>query len=74
MDRRQRPVGKNQLCPCGSGRKYKLCCISKERVERTVVSSTAKCDDCGTPLVADFTENPLFQILNYQRPLRFFMR
>ena len=24
-------VGRNQLCPCGSGRKYKACCERKER-------------------------------------------
>lgn len=23
--------GRNELCPCGSGKKYKKCCISKER-------------------------------------------
>ncbi|MBI3050027.1 MAG: SEC-C domain-containing protein [Acidobacteria bacterium] len=23
--------GRNDLCPCGSGRKYKKCCESKER-------------------------------------------
>jgi hypothetical protein len=22
-------VGRNELCPCGSGKKYKLCCESK---------------------------------------------
>ncbi len=24
-------VGRNQPCPCGSGRKFKKCCISKTR-------------------------------------------
>ncbi len=24
-------VGRNQLCPCGSGRKYKACCERRER-------------------------------------------
>src|ERR1022692_362426 len=24
--RRQRKIGPNELCPCGSGRKYKRCC------------------------------------------------
>ncbi len=23
-------IGRNQLCPCGSGLKYKKCCIDKE--------------------------------------------
>ena len=25
-------VGRNQPCPCGSGKKYKKCCLSKEKV------------------------------------------
>jgi hypothetical protein len=24
-------IGRNDLCPCGSGRKYKKCCEAKER-------------------------------------------
>lgn len=27
---RKREQGRNQLCQCGSGRKYKHCCIGKE--------------------------------------------
>ena len=26
------PPGRNDLCPCGSGRKYKRCCLSKHRL------------------------------------------
>ncbi len=26
-------VGRNQPCPCGSGKKYKLCCLPREQVE-----------------------------------------
>ena len=25
-------VGRNDLCPCGSGKKYKKCCLQKENV------------------------------------------
>jgi len=25
----QRKIGRNELCPCGSGRKFKKCCIVK---------------------------------------------
>ena len=25
-------VGRNDLCPCGSGKKYKKCCMKKEKV------------------------------------------
>lgn len=24
-------IGRNQPCPCGSGKKYKLCCLSKDQ-------------------------------------------
>ena len=30
--RRGAKVGRNQPCPCGSGRKYKRCCWEKDRV------------------------------------------
>ena len=26
----KRKVGRNELCPCGSGRKYKKCCLGKK--------------------------------------------
>ncbi|MEG2247149.1 MAG: SEC-C metal-binding domain-containing protein, partial [Peptostreptococcaceae bacterium] len=36
-------LGRNELCPCGSGMKYKRCCLNKdvvlERAERKVVIS-----------------------------------
>jgi hypothetical protein len=25
-------IGRNDVCPCGSGKKYKKCCIANERV------------------------------------------
>jgi len=30
-------VGRNVLCPCGSGKKYKKCCLSKAYIETTHV-------------------------------------
>ena len=24
-------IGRNELCPCGSGKKYKKCCMKKEK-------------------------------------------
>lgn len=30
---RPQPVGRNQPCPCGSGSKYKKCCLLRERRE-----------------------------------------
>lgn len=29
----QTPVKRNQLCPCGSGKKYKHCCRLRKQVE-----------------------------------------
>jgi hypothetical protein len=28
-------IGRNQLCPCGSGKKYKYCCLSQEQHQKT---------------------------------------
>jgi len=36
--RPSRKVGRNEACPCGSGKKYKACCIDKDR-ERNVLAS-----------------------------------
>ena len=32
------PVGRNEPCPCGSGKKYKKCCQAKEQVVRDTAS------------------------------------
>ena len=29
-------VGRNESCPCGSGKKYKHCCLGKEPPQRVV--------------------------------------
>lgn len=29
-------IGRNEACPCGSGLKYKRCCLQKEKTEETV--------------------------------------
>ncbi|MBF8275011.1 MAG: motif domain protein [Candidatus Brocadiaceae bacterium] len=29
-------VGRNEPCPCGSGKKYKKCCMGNEIIERRV--------------------------------------
>ena len=25
-------VGRNETCPCGSGKKYKFCCLEKDKI------------------------------------------
>lgn len=32
LDFGRRAVGRNELCPCGSGRKYKKCCMNADRL------------------------------------------
>src|SRR3954467_560299 len=27
-------IGRNDTCPCGSGKKYKKCCLSRDQVQR----------------------------------------
>jgi len=36
-------IGRNDLCPCGSGKKYKKCCLDKnEKVRAVLVSERRK--------------------------------
>jgi hypothetical protein len=37
-------TGRNDPCPCGSGKKYKKCCLEKERAERTEAARPAPSD------------------------------
>ena len=43
-------IGRNELCPCGSGKKYKKCCIGKEIKEVEIDEST---QDGNEILLAD---------------------
>ena len=36
-------VGRNDPCPCGSGKKFKACCMRKEAVQRPFLSTTGRC-------------------------------
>jgi tetratricopeptide (TPR) repeat protein len=58
-------IGRNDPCPCGSGKKYKRCCLAKveeaERAERQALAAAAVephpdhlgfCDDCYDALAA----------------------
>jgi tetratricopeptide (TPR) repeat protein len=52
-------TGRNDPCPCGSGKKYKLCCLAKDEVAaRTVranqaAASTVHKPGCVSYLIAD---------------------
>ena len=56
-------IGRNDLCPCGSGKKYKRCCLATdEQAERAAFAAEAAvapvhnhsgfCDDCCAELTA----------------------
>lgn len=34
--REYRKIGRNEKCPCGSGKKYKNCCLSSNKYEHLV--------------------------------------
>ncbi|SPY35875.1 Uncharacterised protein [Porphyromonas cangingivalis] len=57
--------GRNELCECGSGIKYKYCCINKELKPRMV--KTDKHCSCGGELSIDLTND----WLNYYASSRF---
>jgi len=61
-------IGRNDLCPCGSGKKYKRCCMARDEAaahEKFAAATAAAqaaaaaaqhdphlCDDCNEPLDA----------------------
>jgi len=36
---KSRKISRNDLCPCGSGKKYKKCCLVKQEAKKEVISS-----------------------------------
>lgn len=50
-------IGRNEPCPCGSGKKYKKCCVGKKPRYKTVRSSFGKSIDMSKGQVA-FRINP----------------
>ena len=37
-------VGRNEPCPCGSGKKYKKCCLAKDEAIRATTPPQAQID------------------------------
>ena len=35
-------IGRNDPCPCGSGKKYKKCCLRKDQAAKQVASPQSK--------------------------------
>ncbi len=40
-------IGRNEPCPCGSGKKYKHCCLLKQEADRPVQAHTEKQTEAG---------------------------
>jgi tetratricopeptide (TPR) repeat protein len=38
-------IGRNEPCPCGSGKKYKQCCLAKDEAARSAQSVTSQTAD-----------------------------
>jgi hypothetical protein len=47
--------GRNDSCPCGSGRKYKQCCLEKKDLERDTVRSLHQVQRDLMPELVEFT-------------------
>lgn len=56
-------VGRNQPCPCGSGKKYKKCCLPKEEAEQGQVDHTGY----GRKKLRDTEEKLLSMLIDYGR-------
>lgn len=46
-------IGRNELCPCGSGKKYKKCC---EGYENTIAFNDRKVLDAGPEFIRSIIE------------------
>ena len=42
---RSQKIGRNQPCPCGSGKKYKKCCLRKDEENRLAVAQAGVADE-----------------------------
>jgi hypothetical protein len=53
-------IGRNEPCPCGSGKKYKKCCLqrdeARERENRPVVTPAGREDDFIAELLPNVDE------------------
>jgi preprotein translocase subunit Sss1 len=47
-------TGRNDLCPCGSGKKYKKCCLNKEEQTETASVSLESFDDTDIEELSEF--------------------
>lgn len=67
---------RNDPCPCGSGLKYKYCCISKDLKERKISIKNCNCTNCGATYTANInlTKDPLNVIASENIPIMNFCK
>lgn len=65
--------GRNQPCTCGSGKKYKFCCIGRELKPR-IVPVTPGLHAPGAPATVDLTGDIMNHFSGIDRALHFFCR
>ncbi len=57
-------IGRNDPCPCGSGKKYKICCLGKKRkINAKVIQDPSKITSLmGRVRVAETPKKEAFQM------------
>ena len=53
-------IGRNDPCPCGSGKKYKHCCLRKEATGKSEAMSRNRAWDTVIDKLLDFSRRPQF--------------
>ncbi len=69
----KKKIGRNDPCPCGSGQKYKYCCISQEQRNRKV-QTNIHCESCGNLLEADLSDDMMNKLASSELPLKNFCK
>jgi hypothetical protein len=54
-------VGRNDPCPCGSGKKYKNCCLKKDRAQHLRESAWHRQEQATAEKLLAFAQRPAFQ-------------
>jgi hypothetical protein len=54
-------VGRNDPCPCGSGKKYKNCCLKKDRAQRLREGAWQRQEQVTVEKLLAFAQRPAYQ-------------
>ena len=67
----KKSVGRNDPCPCGSGKKYKKCCLGKDEAQVRLSSSPSQDDSSSPPPDAPvFRPYSIARVLDNPRNLK----